>query len=116
MPTAPKLLTSESVGEGSACGFLLPRILAGFPPQMVKDGVLLLDQDSKAKTNSQGGHAKGLIQFVPSTAKGLGLDQSKTSSMSPVEQLDYVDKFYDTCNHKVTPNIEDLFFPQEELH
>ena len=59
------------------------------------DGKLLLDQESKAETNDQGGHAKGLIQFVPKTAAGLGLDQSKLSTMTPVEQLEYVEKFYD---------------------
>lgn len=68
----------------------------------LKDGVLLLDQKSKAKTNSNGGRARGLIQFVPSTAEGLGLDQEKTATMTPVEQLDFVDKFYNTYKDNIT--------------
>lgn len=61
----------------------------------LKDGVLLLDQKSKATTNDKGGRARGLIQFVPSTAEGLGLDQELTATMKPVEQLDFVDKYYE---------------------
>jgi hypothetical protein len=61
----------------------------------LKDGVLLLDQKSKATTDSKGGRARGLIQFVPSTAKGLGLDQEQISKMTPVEQLEFVDKYYE---------------------
>ena len=56
--------------------------------------VLLLDQKSGAKTNDKGGRARGLIQFIPSTAKGLGLNQEDLATMSPADQLDYVDKFY----------------------
>jgi hypothetical protein len=61
----------------------------------LKDGVLLLDQKSNATTDSKGGRARGLIQFVPSTAKGLGLNQELTATMKPVEQLDFVDKYYE---------------------
>ncbi len=67
----------------------------------LKDGVLLLDQKSKATTNDKGGRARGLIQFVPSTAEGLGLDQEKTATMKPVEQLDFVDKFYNTYKNSI---------------
>lgn len=74
-----------------------------------KDGVLLLDQDSKAETDKKGGHAKGLIQFVPTTAESIGLDQSKTSEMSPVEQLEFVDKFYKQFDHKNINGYEDLY-------
>lgn len=61
----------------------------------LKDGVLLLDQKSKATTNDKGGRARGLIQFVPSTAEFLKLDQELTATMKPVEQLDFVDKYYE---------------------
>lgn len=66
-----------------------------------QNNVLWLDQKSKADTNKSGGKARGLIQFVPSTAKSLGLDQSKLSEMSPVEQLEYVDKFYKNYKNNI---------------
>lgn len=42
--------------------------------------------------NKNGG-ATGLIQFMPSTAKGLGTTTEELRNMSAVEQLDYVEKF-----------------------
>jgi len=38
--------------------------------------------------------ATGLIQFMPATIKGLGTDSASLVSMSNVEQLDYVYKYY----------------------
>lgn len=38
--------------------------------------------------------ATGLIQFMPSTAEGLGTTTAKLAKMSPVEQLDYVDAYF----------------------
>lgn len=46
--------------------------------------------DSKI-TNSIG--AVGLIQFLPSTARDLGTTTETLKNMSPVEQLDYVEKY-----------------------
>ena len=40
------------------------------------------------------GSACGLIGFLPSTAEGLGTTADALASMSGVEQLDYVEKFY----------------------
>lgn len=48
--------------------------------------------NSKA-VNSNGG-ATGLIQFMPSTAEGYGLTTEQIADMTPVEQLDLVEKFY----------------------
>jgi hypothetical protein len=39
-------------------------------------------------------NATGLIQFMPSTANGLGTSVSALKNMSNVEQLDYVYKYY----------------------
>lgn len=41
-----------------------------------------------------GGFATGLIQFIPSTAKGLGTSTEALKNMSNVEQLDYVYKYF----------------------
>ncbi|MCM1010302.1 MAG: transglycosylase SLT domain-containing protein [Fusobacterium sp.] len=44
--------------------------------------------------NTAGYHAYGLIQFQPATARELGTTVEKLVKMSPLEQLDYVEKFY----------------------
>lgn len=52
-----------------------------------------------AITNSIG--ATGLIQFIPSTATGLGTSTDKLRQMSFSQQLDYVDKYlYNGLNRK----------------
>lgn len=43
--------------------------------------------------NSTSG-ATGLIQFMPSTAQGLGTSTTALKNMSNIEQLDYVYKYY----------------------
>lgn len=45
-----------------------------------------------AVTNSIG--AVGLIQFIPSTAQGLGTSTSELRNMTAIEQLAYVEKFF----------------------
>lgn len=41
-----------------------------------------------------GSGATGLIQFLPSTARGLGTTVDKLARMSAVEQLDWVEKYF----------------------
>ncbi|MGN0014863.1 MAG: transglycosylase SLT domain-containing protein [Candidatus Gastranaerophilaceae bacterium] len=50
--------------------------------------------NSTAVNGSSG--ATGLIQFMPSTAQGLGTSTAELANMSPIEQLDYVEKFFDS--------------------
>ncbi|MBX2881131.1 MAG: LysM peptidoglycan-binding domain-containing protein [Granulosicoccus sp.] len=38
--------------------------------------------------------ATGLIQFIPSTARGLGTSTAELARMSPVEQLEFVEKYF----------------------
>ena len=63
--------------------------------------------------NSWGG-AVGLIQFMPSTAVGLGTNSDKLLSMTNVQQLDYVFKYFEPKKGKYK-NYVDLylatFFP-----
>ena len=47
-----------------------------------------------AKRNIAGSGATGLIQFMPSTARGLGTTTDALSRMSRSEQLKYVDKYF----------------------
>jgi len=44
--------------------------------------------------------ATGLIQFLPSTARGLGTSTDALSRMSSVEQLRYVEKYFDQPNFR----------------
>lgn len=57
--------------------------------------------------NSTGG-ATGLIQFMPSTAKGLGTTTTALKAMSNVEQLDWVSKYYKPYKNKLT-SYPDLY-------
>jgi hypothetical protein len=49
---------------------------------------------SPSVKNAAGSGATGLIQFMPSTAKGLGTSTEALAQMSAVEQLDYVRKYF----------------------
>ena len=49
-----------------------------------------------AQENLAGSGAVGLIQFMPETAKGLGTSTEELSKMSRSEQLEYVDKHFET--------------------
>eukprot|EP01025_Chloroclados_australasicus_P050927 TRINITY_DN591_c0_g1_i9.p1 TRINITY_DN591_c0_g1~~TRINITY_DN591_c0_g1_i9.p1 ORF type:complete len:337 (-),score=24.29 TRINITY_DN591_c0_g1_i9:192-1061(-) len=49
---------------------------------------------SPKAVNSVSG-ATGLIQFMPSTAQGLGTSSSALKAMSAVDQLDYVQKYFE---------------------
>jgi hypothetical protein len=47
-----------------------------------------------AQPNTAGGSARGLIQFMPDTARGLGTTSEALTRMTPVQQLDYVEKYF----------------------
>jgi hypothetical protein len=47
-----------------------------------------------AQRNMAGGSARGLIQFMPDTARGLGTTSEALTRMTPVQQLDYVEKYF----------------------
>jgi hypothetical protein len=53
--------------------------------------------------------ATGLIQFMPSTATGLGTSTTQLKSMSAVQQLDYVYKYYLPYKGKIK-NYVDTYF------
>ena len=58
---------------------------------------LLAVMNSESGLNSQAvnpnGGATGLIQFMPSTARSLGTTTEQLKQMTPIQQLDYVEKF-----------------------
>ncbi len=62
------------------------------PDSMLK----IMNSESGLRTDAvnPNGGATGLIQFMPSTARGLGTSTDALKRMSAVEQLDYVEKYY----------------------
>ena len=52
--------------------------------------------------------AIGLIQFMPSTAKSLGTTSEALAQMSAVDQLDYVEDYFDPWKGKLT-TLPDLY-------
>ena len=54
-------------------------------------------------------NAVGLIQFLPIAAKGLGTTTQQLASMSAVEQLDYVYKFYKMNKLPPGSSLSDIY-------
>jgi len=50
---------------------------------------------SPAQKNNAGSGATGLIQFMPSTARGLGTSTADLAKMSSVDQLRYVEQYFE---------------------
>jgi hypothetical protein len=60
-------------------------------------------------TNAAGSGATGLIQFMPSTAKGLGTSTEELAGMSRARQMHYVEKYL--SNKGIGPNssLDDIY-------
>lgn len=58
--------------------------------------------------NAAGSGATGLIQFMPTTAKGLGTTTDALAKMSATSQLDYVEKYFKQFNKKLK-TLEDVY-------
>ena len=60
-----------------------------------KDLLAIMNSESglNSRAVNKNGGATGLIQFMPSTAKGLGTTTEALKEMTPIQQLDYVEKF-----------------------
>lgn len=54
-----------------------------------------------SQRNLAGGSATGLIQFMPQTARGLGTSTQELATMTEVEQLKYVEKYFDQYRAKI---------------
>ena len=61
-----------------------------------KDLLAVMNSESGLKSTARNpkGGATGLIQFMPSTAKMLGTTTDELRKMSPTQQLDYVEKYF----------------------
>jgi hypothetical protein len=58
--------------------------------------------------NAVGSGAVGLIQFMPSTAKGIGTSSDALSKMSAVAQLDYVKSYFTRFKGRLK-TLEDVY-------
>lgn len=63
---------------------------------------------SSSVKNAAGSGAVGLIQFMPSTALGLGISTYGLSIMSPEDQLDYVQDYFRPYAHNVH-SLSDMY-------
>ena len=57
-------------------------------------GMMQSESGINPQAQNPNGGATGLIQFMPSTAEGLGTSTSALMNMSAIEQLDYVEKYF----------------------
>ena len=58
--------------------------------------------------NAAGSGATGLIQFMPSTAKGLGTTTDQLAQMSAVQQLDYVQAYFKPYARRIR-SLSDMY-------
>jgi hypothetical protein len=58
--------------------------------------------------NAAGSGATGLIQFMPSTAKGLGTSTQALAEMTPEDQLRYVYKYFEPYRGRLR-NLGDVY-------
>lgn len=58
--------------------------------------------------NMSGSGATGLIQFMPATARGLGTTTDALAKMTAVQQLDYVERYFQPYRGRLK-NLGDLY-------
>lgn len=63
---------------------------------------------SPSKKNMAGSGATGLIQFMPSTAVGLGTTTTALASLTAEQQLDWVEKYFQPYKGKLA-TLADLY-------
>lgn len=61
-----------------------------------------------AEPNRAGSGAIGLIQFMPATARGLGTSSQALANMTAVQQLDYVEKYFQPYVGRIR-NLGDMY-------
>ncbi len=62
----------------------------------------------RSHTRNPRSSATGLIQFVEDTARGMGTSTSALANMSEIEQLGWVEKYFDRYKNTIR-NIDDMY-------
>jgi len=77
--------------------------------------VMKMESSLNPSASNPYSNAAGLIQFMPSTAVGLGTSTAQLLAMTNVQQLDYVYKYFQPYSGRLY-SVEDLytvtFFPR----
>jgi peptidoglycan hydrolase-like protein with peptidoglycan-binding domain len=71
--------------------------------------VMWMESKLETRARNKDTNATGLIQFIPSTAKGLGTSVDALYNMTSVEQMDYVYAYYKRFAGKMN-SAEDVYF------
>jgi hypothetical protein len=116
----PSAASSSAVGGAIAWG---KKVSPEFKAKVVKiSGELGIDPShlmacmafetgetfSPSIRNGAGSGATGLIQFMPSTARGLGTSTDALAGMTAVQQLDYVKKYFQSSKGRLK-TLEDVY-------
>jgi hypothetical protein len=72
-------------------------------------GVMAAESGIDPKAKNKGSGATGLIQFMPSTAKGLGTTTEELSKMDRSQQFEYVKKYFTSVGLKKGAAKEDIY-------
>jgi hypothetical protein len=70
----------------------------GVDPMYLANVMYSESQLDPSKKNKAGSKATGLIQFMPTTASNLGTTTDELSRMTPVEQMEYVRRYFSADN------------------
>jgi hypothetical protein len=86
----------------------------GINPDWLASAISFESGFSPSISNAAGSGAVGLIQFMPSTAAGLGTSTAALKNMSFIDQLEYVKKYFAPYQGKLN-SLEDtylaIFYP-----
>lgn len=64
---------------------------------------------SPSIVNAAGSGAVGLIQFMPRTARSLGTTADALGSMTAIEQLDWVERYFAQFGRRALPRLSDVY-------
>lgn len=101
----PGLSARESAEPGFALALQGVADRLGLDPNFIGAVMSLESGYNPQAVNKQGG-ATGLIQFMPATATGLGTSAAALKAMTAIQQLPFVEKYYQAAGraiHKDTP-------------
>ena len=103
----PGLSTRESAEPGFAEALTAVGERLGLDQNYLAAVMSLESGINPKATNFQNGKpfAVGLIQFIPSTAEALGTSTDALQAMTAIQQLPFVEKFYEGAGRGIQPSV-----------